>query len=806
MLKNYLRVALRTLRRQKGYAALTIAGLAIGLACCLLLFQYVAHERSYDAFNANADVLYRATVTASGGSEAPQTNAPNGFALAPLLAQSVPEISRAARLHNVYKAVVTNPEQPRRAFEVDDAFWADPAFLQMFTYPLASGDASRALTEPGTVVLTQTAAETYFGETDPIGQTLSILAFGQRAEARVTGVLEDVPATSHLQFEILLPMADLLQNPQYAEDSGWGYSNFLTYAQLREGASPEAAGVAANAAFDRARGDAFREGGLSAQLDLQPLSDVHLNDAVLAPNTVMGSYRTVWFFALLGLATLLIALVNYVNLATARAAGRSREVGVRKAIGARRGQLVAQFLTESALTNVLALLVALGLAALLRPAVGAMAGVELSGAPSAWMWGGFALVFALGTLLAGLYPAFVLSSFAPATALRGAAAASGGHAGLRRGLVVVQFAASVAMIAGVLVVSLQVRHMRAMDLGVDLEQVVTVPTPRVRPDGADRAADIETLKRALAEIPAVRQTAASQTVPGEGHNMGTTGIRLTGSEQTVAGSITDVDADFAALYGLALVAGSDLPERPLADAPVPVLATESMVASLGFASAPEAIGAGVDLSGRPAEIVGVVGDAHWTSAHQTQEGAFLALNPAGHQVSIQVRAEALPHTLEAIEATYARLFPGNPFQYQFVDALFDAQYRDDQRFATLFTLFAGLAVVIACLGLVGLAAYTAEQRTREIGVRKVLGASVASVVGLLSWDFARLVLVGSALAMPLAWWGLSGWLESFAYRVDLGVAPFLLAALLALAAAMLAVMSQALRAATVDPVRALRSD
>ena len=807
MLNNYLRVALRSLQRQKGYAALNVVGLALGLACCLLLFQYVAHERSVDAFHANADDLYRVTLTTSGP-YGPQTSVPNGYALAPTLADAVPEVARTARLHHVWKAVVSTPERPERAVEVDEAFWADAAFLSLFSFPLTSGDAATALAQPGSVVLTAEAAAVHFGTDDPMGRTLSVLAFGQRTEARVTGVLAEAPGPSHLRFTMLLPMADLLQNPQYAEGDGWGFSNFHTYVQLREGASAEASSAAASAAFERARGDALREAGVEAELGLQPLRDVYLNEAVQAPNVQAGSYRTVSFFALLGLATLLIALVNYVNLATARAARRSREVGVRKAIGARRGQLVTQFLIESALTNVLALLLALVLATAFRPTLSAVIGVELSSAlwASPWLWGGFALTFAAGTLLAGLYPAFVLSSFRPALALKGAAGGSGGHVGLRRGLVVVQFAASVAMVAGVLVVSMQVRHMRALDLGVVTEQVVTVPAPRIRPDGADRAADVETLKRALAEIPSVRAVAASQTVPGQGHNMGTTGIRLAGSERSIAGSITDVDTDFAALYGLRLVAGADLPQQPLADAPVPVLANESMVAALGFGSATEAVGAGVDLSGRDAEIVGVVADAHWSSAHQAQEAAFLALNPAGHQVSIQINAGGLPRSLEAIEAAYTDLFPGNPFRYEFVDALVEARYRDDQRFATLFSLFAGLAIVIACLGLVGLAAFSAQQRAREIGVRKVLGASAASIVGLLSGDFVRLVLAGAVLALPLAWWAMRGWLEGYAYRVDLGPAPFAAAVALALAAAMTAVLGQSLRAATSDPVRALRSE
>ncbi|MGB3545217.1 ABC transporter permease, partial [Rubrivirga sp.] len=630
MLKNYLLVALRSLRRQKGYAALNVVGLAIGLTCCLLLFQYVAHERSFDRFHENADSIYRATLDLEDEGSDPRTVALNGSGLAAVLEDGVPEIVQTARAHNVWKAVVSDPERPAQAFEVEDAFWVDPAFLQMFSFPLASGDAATALTEPGTVVLSREMAETTFGSADVVGRVLDVLAFGTRFESRVVGVLEDVPATSHLRFDVLLPMADVLGTPQYATGDGWGFSNFYTYVQLRDGAEHGVASAKAAAAFEQVRGDAFRESGTQAMLGLQPLADVHLNDAVEAPDAVAGSYRTVSFFTLLGLATLVIALVNYVNLATARAAGRAREVGVRKAVGAQRGQLVTQFLTESALTNVVALVLALGLAAVLRPTVNALVGAELSTAlwTSPWLWGTFALTFVAATVLAGLYPAFVLSSFRPVTALRGRLGDSGGQSGLRRGLVVVQFAASVAMVAGVIVVSMQVSHMRDLDLGVNTEHVVVIPAPRVRPDGANRASDLDAFKSALAEIPSVLEVAASQTVPGQGHNMGTDGIRLDGSDQSVRGSITDVDADFAGLYDLTLVAGrafDGLP-APLEGEPVPVLATASMVATLGFPDLEAALGAGVTLSGRDAEIVGVLEDAHWSSAHQAREDAFLAFN------------------------------------------------------------------------------------------------------------------------------------------------------------------------------------
>ena len=814
MFKNYLVVALRSLRRQRGFAAINVVGLAVGLACCLVIFQYVAQERSFDRFHAHADDLYRlAPVVTMPGSD-PGAGAFTPQAMGPAMAERVPEIAAFSRLHPEYGGAVAAPaDAPERAFEEERAYYVDPAFLEMFSFPLVAGEGSLA---PGTVLLTETAAHKYFGDADAVGRELDWTGQAE-GRFRVAGVLRDVPTASHLQFDVLLPVGEVLRQ-QYADepDGGWSRNNFATYVQLRPGADQASVERTMTTVFLDAVGASYGEQGIQARMAAQPVPDIHLNADVEGPDGfAVGSARTVTFFTLIGLVTLLIALVNYVNLATARAADRALEVGVRKAIGAARGQLAVQFLAESALTVGAAAALAVLLAAVSTPLLNQLAETQLSGALwlSPGFWAAFAATLVVSTLLAGLYPAFVLSGFRPVAALKGTAGRSSGGLGLRRGLVVVQFAASVLLIAGTAVVSSQLRYMRDLDLGLDLEQVLTVEAPRVLPEGGDVEVASATLAAELRRLPAVRQTAQSSTLPGRGFNWN--GMEARKVEDTradaIRGVMSFVDSGFVALYGMDLVAGdTDVTFSLLPDStehPWALLANETAVRALGYGSPQDAIGEAIVVGDTyDARIVGVLKDFRWSSAHAEQQSIFLGRIEGSRYLSLRVDAADLPGTLAAVEDVFARLFPGNVFAYAFADADFDRQYREDQRFASLFTLFAGLAVAIACLGLFGLAAFAARQRAKEIGVRKVLGATVAGLVASFSLDFLKLVALAVVLAVPLAWWLMGRWLEDFAYHVELGPGVFVVAGAVALAVALATVGTQAIRAATADPVRALRSE
>ncbi len=814
MLRNYLTSAYRNLRRRPVYTFINVAGLTLGLACCLLIFQYVAFEYSFDSFHEHESDLYRVTTALAPEGEAPTWGSFTPYALGPALTDEAPEIRYVARLHPEYGgAIISNPAHPARVFDEEQVFYTDPAFLEMFTFPLLAGDAETAL-QPGTIMLSRSAATKYFGAESPVGKVLDVVGFTDKSY-RVAGVFRDVPTNSHLQFDFLLPMEDLLQGQAYSNpEAAWGWNNFYTYVQLHQNAGRAEAERKMTEAYAAHLPEAFREQGVKARVDVQPLQDVHLNaDVTTLEMFVTGSYRTVYFFTIIGLVTLLIALVNYVNLSTARSLDGAREVGVRKVVGARREQLIFQFLGEAALTNLVAVALAVVLAMFLTPLVNDLSGMQLTGDLwiNPWFWAVFFATFCAVTLLAGLYPAFVLSSFNPAVVLKGKDGSLGSRLWLRRGLVVFQFAASVVLIGGTAIVYNQLHFMRNMELGIDLEQVLTVEGPQVLPDGTEKAAAMATIKEELRRLPAVREVAASRTLPGQGFTWHGKSVRRAADDpaSTIRGVAAFIDTSFSNLYGLELVAGNGFEEATVSeaeDAPLSLISNETAVEALGFESPAAAVGQAIVIGNDDARIIGVLKDFNWSSAHTMRQNIFFGYTGQGTQVSLRVATDDLSGTLAAVEQIYTTLFPGNPFSYGFVDEQFAAQYRKDQRFATLFAVFAGLAILIACLGLFGLASFTAQQRTKEIGIRKVLGAGTPSIVMLLSKDFVKLVLVAVVVASPVAYLMMSRWLEGFAYRIEIGAGAFVLAGALAVVISLATVSYQAIRAALADPVNALRSE
>ena len=812
LLANYLTTARRTLLRHPGYSFLNVAGLTLGLVSCLLIFQYVAFEFSFDRFNEHAGEIYRVTQTSAQAGGDPSTIALSGFGLATAAEEAIPEIIDAVRIHPQYgSAVLGAVGRPGKIFEEERVLYADDSFLEVFSYPLVEGDLREALAEPGTILLSRSAARKYFGSEDPIDRMMTLRGWIE-GSFRVNGIFEDVPPNSHLRFDVLVPMIDLLQNSVYSDPTtGWDWQNFYTYIRLRPDADLAVVDAKLTQILLQNEGENYRQSAVTASLQTQPLVDIRLEDAVASPNVSTGSRRTVYFFTVIGLITLIIALVNYVNLATARALDRAREVGVRKSIGAQRRQLVTQFMFESGLTNLAALFLAIGLTALLRPGINALVGTELPASlwTSGWFWGAVVLVWGIGTLLAGLYPAFILSSFKPSHVLKGKGGSSGSRPRLRQGLVVLQFAASVTLLAGTAIVYAQLNYMRQLDLGLDLEQVLTVPAPRTLPEGMELEQAVATFREEMRRIPGVLRTASSATVPGQGFQWYTSGFRQADADPTtvVDGVVTRIDTSFASLYGLELIAGTDFAHVAFPSAegePMPVILNEAARKSVGFETPEAALDRIMKLGGADARVVGIFKDVNWSSAHEARENIAFGLTRGGAVLSVKVSTADLSQTIGSVEAVYERLFPGNPFNYGFADQEFDRQYTEDRRFAALFTIFAGLAIAIACLGLFGLASYTAQQRRKEIGVRKVLGASATTIVGLLTRDFVALVGVAFVIAVPVAYLSMQRWLNEFAYQIDLGPAPFVLTGLLVLTFTLLTVGYQSVRAALADPATTLR--
>ena len=817
MLKNYLKLAFRNLHRQKGYSFINIAGLTMGMACCLLIFQYVAYETSFDEFNTKKDRLYRATFPYTRGEGQEGISATNALAFGPTMVQAAPGIERYARIHPSYGGAVISYRgaSDSRTFTEEHVLLVDTTFFSMFDYPLVKGERSRVLRQPPTILVSESMAQKYFGDEEPVGKTLDVTWWESRTYT-VAGVFEDVPSTSHLQFDFLFPLSGLLNSEGFqGEGAAWRDEFFITYLEVDEHVNIAALEHQISETYGTST-PGLASGNIDVKVELQPLTDIHLNGEIYAPATRTGDRRLVYFFAIIGLITLVIALVNYVNLATARAMDRAREVGVRKVVGAYRNQLVGQFLLESALTNVLALVLAIALSMLLLPVVNRIAAVEMT--RDLWLdgrfWAVFLGFFGLGALLSGLYPAFILSSFKPVLVLKGKVGAFASRVALRKVLVVVQFTASIALLAGTTIVYSQLSYMRGMDTGLDLEQVLVVEGPRVRSDVSNRVAGMSTLKNELQKIPAVQEVGLSSTTPGRGLSMYYGRTHRAGADPSTGRLVlgTYIDQDFPGVYGMELVAGQPFYEGMTVpdSGDVPIMVNETFVRTLGFSSNEDAVNERIAIMRNIYVVKGVYKDFQWSSAHQEREAVVFHFNadggssPGDGSISMKVSTRDLPGTIAAVENVYKSLLPGNPFHYYFADEAFDEQYRADRRFATLFAGFAGIAIVIACLGLFGLVAFTSAQRRKEIGVRKVLGASVNSIVALLSLDFLKLVGVAFVIATPLAYVGLQRWLERFAYRIEIGPGVFILTGALVLLIALATLSCQSVRAALADPVKSLR--
>jgi len=813
MVRNYLKIAFRNLARHKFYAALNIGGLAIGMATCLLIFQYVAFEKSYDTFHANQEEVYRVTITGLQNGELGSTSAFTWYGMAPELKEAVPELLEVARYHPSYNPATvayTDAEGHRRAVSEEGLVYADPSFLSLFSFPLVQGDPATALTNLGSVVLSASVARRYFGDDDPVGQTLEIRAWADGTYI-VTGVMQDIPSNSHMQFDFLMPLDAILKDDhgQYHDTDGWSWTNFVTYVHLHPEADAAAVGPKIAAVINEAKQEAYEEANAAAVVNLQRLEDIHLYSDFDEDWGVLGNYKTVYFFTLVALFILIIAWVNYINLSTARAVERAKEVGVRKVAGARKGQIMLQFLFESGLTNGLALALGVSLAVLGLPYLNDLAGVSITMSiwQNPWFWGSFLGVFVVGVLLSSLYPAFVLSAFKPVTVLKGRQGTAFSKNWLRRVLVVFQFAASMALLIGTYAVYSQVNYMRGLDLGIDIDRMLVTQRPSIVGEGVNFVETREVLKAELLSLPAIEAITTSTTVPGGGFSLGTIArqqAQALSEQETV--NVSWINYNFIEIYGLHLVAGRNFSEEFSTDHEESIILNETAVRTLGFASSEAALGESIVVGGGADTqmIVGVLKDFNWMSAKQEIDPYLFLPTRGGRYYTMKVQTANLDETLAAVERVYDSVFPGNPFEYFFVDRFFDEQYKADRQKGTLVGIFALFAVLIACLGLVGLAAITATQRTKEIGVRKVLGASAGSIVRLLLLDFGKLVLAALVLTTPLVYFALDTWLAGFATRIDMTVWLFLIPGLVVIALALLTVSYHTSRAALTNPADSLR--
>lgn len=791
MLKNYIKITLRNLTRNKGYTVINVGGLAIGLACCLLILAFIKDELSYDRFHENAEQIYRVTFSTSNDGMA--TNANGIFGVGPALKKDFPEVREFTRLRKPgqlgTKSLVRYEE---KSFYEERFFFADSTVFDMFSFTLVRGNPQTALTRPNTVVITEQTAQKYFPDDDPIGKTFMSDPFGDGSmmEFEVTGVMQNIPRNSHIHFDFLASLYSTEDNLELFA----GLEQVFTYVMLREGASEETLEAKLLDFLHRNWTD-----DPWYTIRLQPMLDIHLHSQLRSEIQVNGNIQYVRIFAVIALFVLIIACINFINLMTARSIKRAKEVGVRKAAGAAKGQLICQFLTESIVLSLAAGLIAMVLMDLITPVFNSIAGKQIDvtiffGLPFL-----IGLIIAVG-VLAGLYPAFMLSRFKPVNTMKGNLVDGGPGLFLRKGLVVFQFAISMALIAATGIVYNQLNYIQTKDLGYVDDQIMVLP---LNNELRDR---YPAFRSELVGHSNILNTATSSLVPtmGSSHNR----YEVEGVDRSPSFSTYFIDEQFVDTYGLNVVAGSNSRRDILGEGGGDFLFSELAVKELGWDTPEEILGRGVEYRSEKGRITGVVNDIHIYSFRESRYASAYLVTPIQYHKYLSVRLNTinLSESIAYVQEVWKKMLPGYPFDYFFLDESFEQMHRADMRMAETITWFALLAILVACLGLFGLSAYAAEQRIKEVGIRKVLGATVTGIVALFSKDFMKLVVLGTVIAIPVAWYATNSWLQEFAYRTDIGAGPFILASTLLLLIALATISYNAIRAGLRNPVESLRSE
>ncbi|MFT3750367.1 MAG: ABC transporter permease [Agriterribacter sp.] len=803
MFKNYLKTAWRNIRKHKLFSFINILGLAIGIATFFIIMLYVQDEMSYDRFNKKAGriarIIFQANVNGGKINES-VVMAP----VAQTLKNDFPEVEDATRIVNTGMPKV---QYNGKIFKNDRLAMVDPNIFSVFTLPMIKGDAATALLQPHNIVLTKTTAEKYFGTDDALGKML--LINGDSALYKVTGVMADIPANSHFYFEILASMASY---PDATSDS-WMYGGFHTYILLKPGADIKKMESRLPAMVEKYMGpqiqtqmglslEQFRTKGNQLGFTLQPLTAIHLNSNTSNEFEPGGNISYVYIFAGVAIFMLIVACINFINLSTAGASKRAKEVGVRKVAGSGRFDLIKQFLSESVLITFFALAVAFLLVKIFLPAFNHISEKELSFTIKPVLaFIGLGLVVGL---TAGIYPAFYLSSFKPILVLKGKVATGNKTFGLRSGLVVFQFFISVALIIGTIVVYQQMKFIQNKDLGYNKEQLITIPNSYLLGNKE------QVFKQQLLQDPRVTGATVSFYKPAGPSYYNNALAYPQGNDRLIVNGVDyHIDDQYIPVMGMHMVSGRNFSKDFATDSSAIIL-NETAATALGW-NAETALNKTLIRQNSQRgnnyayHVVGVVKNFNFKSLHENITPLFMTLYPEGGLI-FKIKTADVAGLLDAMKTTWDSYKTGEPFEYNFMDDLYNKTYAAEQKTGTVLNIFSLLTIFIACLGLFGLVTYTAEQRTKEIGIRKVLGASVSQVTQMLSKDFLKLVLIASLIAFPVAWWGMSTWLQSFAYRINISWWVFVVAGIAALLIALLTVSFQAIKAAVANPVEALRSE
>ena len=795
MLHNYLKIALRNLLRQKAFSFINLAGLATGMACSILILLWVQDEWSFDRFHPNAKQLYRITSKVSD-----MEIAYTSSRMAAALPVEIPSLAMATRIKSSVELIAVGNQR----FEEKRVFYADSTFLHMFNFPYIQG---RGLTQPDGVLLTEQTAQKYFGTSDAVGKTIQILPKTIEKDNWqsfvVTGVLKNIPHNSHLQFDLLFPISFLEKSESFRRNYTWDSFTLYTYLQVEDRFEGSLASIQE---MEQKINDLYRrnEPDMQALFTLQPLTNIHLQSSakLIGDFEGHGSLQYVKIFLGVAIVILLIACINFTNLSTARSAHRAKEVGLRKVIGAKPRQLVSQFLCESFVSAIVAQIIAVVLAFNLLPVFNFITGkaIILTEIDPHLIVGLFGVTLLTG-FLAGAYPAFVLAGFQLVHTLKGKPFFIDRPVILRNGLIVLQFATSIVLLIGTVIVYTQLHFIQSYNLGFDKANLLYLPMP----SSGDLVANTQSFKSMLNQYPEIGNHAILSELPVNLNN-GITEVEWEGKDpnKQVIISHMSVDEGFVATFGVGMLHGRGF----LADAKedqsnflVNEAALKLMDIEVG-----SAVGKPLKFAGKSGKIIGVVKDFNFKSVHQAVEPLILRFKSSGNWVVVRTQPGRLPAALRQLEKIFKELYPNHPFSYNFLDEELARSYRSEQRMSYLFNVFSGVSLLVSCLGLFGLVSFLTERRTKEIGVRKVLGASVSNITSLLLKDTVSLLIVALLVAVPTAWWIMQQWLEGYAYRIEIKWWMMTLAGGVAVSVALITVSFQSVKAALMNPVKSLRSE
>jgi putative ABC transport system permease protein len=806
MFKNYLKTAWRNIWKNKIFSAINIFGLSVGVTAFLLIINYLRFEYSYDDAHTKKDRIFRVPmkVTEKDGKE--QTFAFTYPAVAPALKKDFPEIDEVARFRR-QGGIVTRGEQ--KIVENGTLYYADAALFNIFSFKFVKGNRAEAFKGLNDAIITEETAKKYFGSEDPMGKALHY----RDEDYIVKGVLEDVPANSHIRFNILLNYEKYIQLTNGAANSSWFWSDFYTYVLLKPGVNVKALEAKMPSFAQRYIGDVMKERGYDNSFQLQPLKDIHLRsryDYEMAGNGDMGYLK---YLAIAALFILFIAWINYINLSTAHSLDRSKEVGIRKVVGAGKFQLIRQFIAESLFLNTIAIFIGILLFKLLLPQFSRLVEKDINYlAISDWrFWVFVVIVFLLGAFLSAFYPAFVLSSFQPIYSIKtshGASGLRGGKNLLRKSLVVLQFIAAIVLITGAIGFYKQLKYMQTRDLGVNIDQTLVV-NQTANTDSSSIPA-FNAFMNDMKANPAIQSVTASTSVPGAevgGSSDYTLRNSLAGKRCRNLG----VDKEFIPAYGLKVIAGRNFSnDRPAVDTNVMVniLVNETAAKVFGFNDPVGILGQYIDGAGFHCQVIGVVKDYHQESLQNSFDPIVFYPEEERNfgSFSLKFSTSNLPALMDFVKQRWTAHFPASPFNFFFLDQRFDNQYKNDKLFATVLWLFTIIAIIIACLGLFGLSLFTIAKRNKEISIRKVLGASLLQVTSLVVRDYLKLILIAGIIALPLAYFLVNGWLDDYAFHIRIGWWFFFLPIVMITLIALLTVLYQSLKVAIANPIKSLRME